>query len=270
VIDPKTYEKALRAARNVARSSGRAAVGLGLLANTTGCLSSGSPGVSVEADAAADAALSDAASEVISDVVDAVMADLAMDSTGLAETTEGDAVKVDAVITDATEPDATEPDAVIADATEPDATEPDAAIADAVNEDVLAEVIEGDGTSTVIADPCVCLTPTDLACTGWETTDAECKVDEDCAEMTWEGSDTQCGDEGFCQIGTCGTEEEPFSQFICYEGMCSEGEGFGECCEAAYNNEDCANKGAIPGCTPWGPPAPGAYDGLTLADYGLA
>ena len=84
MIDPKTYEKALRAARNVARSSGRAAVGLGLLANTTGCLGSDSTGGTAPGDA--DAALSDATADAVSDIVDAVMADLAMDTTTTPET----------------------------------------------------------------------------------------------------------------------------------------------------------------------------------------
>ncbi len=262
MIDPKTYEKALRAARNVARTSGRAAVGLGLLANTSGCLSSDSTGASTNADQ--DAAVADAAADAVSDIVDAVMADLAMDTAVSSETTTGDAAEPDAVLVDATQTDAQMPDAAVA-----DATEPDAAITDADPGDVLTEVIEGDGTSTGIADPCVCLTPTDMACTGWETTEMPCTTDEECADMTWEGSDTECSDQGFCQIGTCSTEDEPFSGLVCYEGVCSEGEGFGECCEAAYNNEACM-QGPIPGCTPWGPPAPGAYDGLTLADYGLA
>jgi hypothetical protein len=109
-----------------------------------------------------------------------------------------------------------------------------------------------------------------MACTGWNSTEAECKADEDCATINWEGNDTQCGDDGLCQISTCETEEAPFSGLVCYEGVCSEPEGFGECCEAAYENVDCMANGTIPGCSPWGPPAPGAYDGLTLADFGLA
>ena len=262
MIDPKTYEKALRAARNVARSSGRAAVGLGLLANTSGCLTSDTSG-GAEADAVADAALSDAAADVVSDVVDAVMADLAMDTSTPPETTTSDAT-----VADAPTEDVGSPDASIADATTSDAGTADAAITDASPGDVLTEVIEGDGTSTVIADPCVCLTPTDLACTGWEKTDYECTTEEDCSQIDWQGSDTQCNDAGFCEIGSCVSEDEEFSGLVCYEGVCSAGEGFGECCEAAYNNEECM-MGAIPGCTPWGPPAPGAYDGLTLADYGL-
>lgn len=261
MIDPKTYERALRAARNVARSSGRAAVGLGLLANTSGCLSSDSTGSS-DGDASADAALMDAAADAVGGVVDAVMADLAMDSTTATDTTQSDAVMVDDAEVDAVMVDVSEADAVMVDATEPDAA----------TTDVLAEVVQGDGTSTDIAvsTPCVCLTPTDMACTGWETTEYECKVDEDCADINWEGNDTRCGDGGLCQIGLCESEEQPFSGLVCYEGLCSEPEGFGECCEAAYASEACAAKGSIPGCSPWGPPAPGAYDGLTLADFGLA
>ena len=275
MIDPKTYEKALRAARNVARSSGRAAVGLGLLANTTGCLSSETNGAS-QSEVAADAALMDAVADAGGSVVDAVMADLAMDSAPPSDTVESDATLGDATLADATEPDATEPDAVVVDATKPDAvvadaTKPDV-MTDATSEDVLAEVVEGDGTSTDIATEtaCVCLTPTDMACTGWETTNDECKTDQDCAGNNWEGNDTQCGEDGLCQIGTCESEDQPFSGLVCYEGVCSEAEGFGECCEAAYENADCMENGPIPGCSPWGPPAPGAYDGLTLADFGLA
>ena len=267
MIDPKTYEKALRAARNVARSSGRAAVGLGLLANTTGCLGSDSTGGGSVGEA--DAALTDATADAVSDIVDAVLADLAMDTATPPETTTSDATVTDAVMVDAPMADVGSPDASIVDATEPDAGTSDAAITDATAGDVLTEVIEGDGTSTVIADPCVCLTPTDLACTGWEKTDYECTTDGDCTQIDWQGSDTQCNDAGFCEIGSCVSEDEEFSGLVCYEGVCSAGEGWGECCEAAYDNEECM-MGAIPGCTPWGPPAPGAYDGLTLADYGLA
>ena len=95
MIDPKTYEKALRAARNVARSSGRAAVGLGLLANTTGCLGSDT----TNGTETADAALADATSDAVSDIVDAVMADLFVDT----------AAPADSTVSDASEPDAAGP-----------------------------------------------------------------------------------------------------------------------------------------------------------------
>ena len=279
MIDPKTYEMALRAARNVARSSGRAAVGLSLLANTTGCLSSETTGA---ADAAGevDAALLDAATDAIGGVVDAVMADLAMDSGATPDTVETDATTSDATVADATTPDATvvdatksdatTPDATVADATKPDATVADATKPDVTSEDVLTEVIEGDGTSTDIAMFCECLTPTDMACTGWNDTDTECKSDADCGALDWQGNDSQCGDAGLCQLASCATDDEPFTDLVCFGGMCNEPEGFGECCEAAYADETCMGQGAIPGCSPWGPPAPDAYDGLTLADFGLA
>ncbi len=265
MIDPKTYERALRAARNVARSSGRAAVGLGLIANTTGCLSSSGSSTAGE-DVAADAALEDAASDASSDIIDAVLADLAADSAVVADAASTVDATWDAGPGDTSEPDAAAPDATLADA-EPT----DGGGAGDASPDVLTEVIEGDGTSTDVAQLCECLTPTDLACTGWETTSVACTTDEDCADIDWQGSDSQCGDDGMCQLGLCEHEDQPFSGLICFQGVCNEPEGFGECCEAAWNDPACAEQQMpIPGCTPWGPPAPGAYDGLTLADYGLA
>jgi hypothetical protein len=242
MIDPKTYEKALRAARNVARTSTRAAVGLGMLTTTGGCLSDTGGVSELSEDAVQDTLLSDGLGDVVAEIVDAVMADIF------------DAALPDAVVVDMVTP----PDAVVVDmVTPPDATE-----------DVLAEVIAGDAdVSTDVAASCNCLMPTELACTGWQEYGGECKADEDCDGNSWEGSDMKCGEAGTCQIAVCDYEDA--FDLVCQGDVCHQPEGWGPCCDAAYESEACMMGGAIPGCTPWGPPAPSAYDGLTLADFGL-
>jgi hypothetical protein len=277
MIDPKTYEKALRAARNVARTSTRAAVGLGMLTTTGGCLSdTGGVGES-SGDAVQDTLLSDGSGDVVAEIVDAVMADIFTDAVPPPDGQLVDAITPpDAVMADGDTP----PDAVMADGdTPPDAvmadgdTPPDAVMADMITppdatEDVLTEVIASDAdVSTDVAASCNCLMPTELACTGWEEYGSECKADEDCDGNSWGGSDMKCGEAGTCQIAVCDYEDA--FDLVCQGEICHEPEGWGPCCNAAYESEACMMGGAIPGCTPWGPPAPSAYDGLTLADFGI-
>jgi hypothetical protein len=286
MIDPKTYEKALRAARNVARTSTRAAVGLGMLTTTGGCLSDTGGVGELSEDAVQDTLLSDGLGDVVAEIVDAVMADIfdaALPDTVVVDmVTPPDALVVDMV----TPPDAlvvdmvTPPDGELVDmVTPPDAlvvdmvTPPDGELVDMVTppdatEDVLAEVIAGDAdVSTDVAASCNCLMPTELACTGWQEYGGECKADEDCDSNSWDGSDMKCGEAGTCQIATCDYEDA--FDLVCQGDVCHQPEGWGPCCDAAYESEACMMGGAIPGCTPWGPPAPSAYDGLTLADFGL-
>ena len=278
MIDPKTYNKAMRAARNVARSSARAAVGLGLLTGASACDSASEGAASADqgVDVAGDAAISGDGGIKTADVLDSELMETAGGDLSDGGPAEDLGVTDDGIpLQDAgpakdleTGPvDAGAMDTAVAD----DAVDAGSDIvADAPATDVLVEVMEEMDTSTDVGSSCSCLMPTEYACTGWEElVGSKCETDAECAENSWDGADVICNDSGVCAMGLCDLSDKELFGLVCSDGLCHEGEGWGPCCEAAMVNEDC-NMGIVPGCTPWGPPAPSAYDGLTLADFGLA
>lgn len=129
----------------------------------------------------------------------------------------------------------------------------------------------------------------------WQPNGTECTVHSDCnvpevlgtCEVTgtpcnW--GDQACPDGELCEDYEQAKEVylnpetgEPYefnTELKCMDGMCHEGDSFSAaaqaCCGWGGGEEEslpwCDELAApMPGCTPWGPPAPPAHDGTTLA-----
>lgn len=112
-----------------------------------------------------------------------------------------------------------------------------------------------------------CLFPTGNACTAnFQPTGATCETAADCAD--WTGADMVCTADGKCEMYTCEAGAE-----VCYDGSCHAGQGHQDetlskladtCCIEIWESPD-PPLGAVPGCTPWGPPAPPIDRGYRLS-----
>ena len=284
---PTTHDQALRAALQVARGNRRhtaaAVTGLVMLG---GCGGDGDPinntpddpdtsTVNDASSTAGDAqALVDSLDEAAQDALQAEV-----------EATEDASAAPEEVTEDAGTADA----AVVADAAMPeDVTEAhdSVMIGDAVTaDDTTAEgdaESEGDAADVV---ECIngCWQPNGKTCTEHmdcavlEDTIGACSVSGDECVQDW-----QCPEGEVCEGGeqaispnidpVTGELYEFSSGVACFDGMCHEGDQISAAAQAccSFGGEDqlpwCENLEAPPGgCTPWGPPAPPAHDGSTLA-----
>ncbi len=251
--DPKTHERALRAALQVARGNRKqTAAALTGVAMLTGCGGGGgatgdttddsSP--TVEADGATGTA-----TDAVQGLLDAMDAAASQD-TGPAATGE--------ILSTGGEDDA---------------------VSSPV--DASPDPMDGD-----IVLPCIdsCWQPNDTMC----TIHTDCNTPEvlgtcevTAAPCNW--SDQVCPDEQMCEgyepprevyvDPDTGELHEFSSELKCIDGMCHEGDAISEaaqaCCgfSGTEDNLPWCDEMAAPmaGCTPWGPPAPPVHDGTTLA-----
>ncbi|MDP6943404.1 MAG: hypothetical protein QF464_04580 [Myxococcota bacterium] len=265
--EPRTHERALRAALQVARGNRKQAASVVTgVAMLTGCSSDAGEG---DHHIAGDATTQDSASTTAEDAVQALLD--AMDAAAA-----GDAAT-------APQPDA-DPIADASGQTGDDATTLEVwdAAAGHSGDDAASQA----GEDTAATADCIdsCWQPTETAC----TTHTDCNMPEvpgACATTgeTCNYSDMLCPDEQACEgyeppkevyvDPETGEPDEYNSGLECIDGMCHEGDQFSAAAQACCGFDPieplpwCEGIGApIPGCTPWGPPAPPAFDGTTLAE----
>jgi len=280
--DPKTHQRALRAALQVARGNRRqTAAALTGVVMLTGC--SDDPG---------------ATNGQTGDTVSAA------DSGGH---TAGDAVQALIDALDA----AADPGPVTGDATDGASSAPDATQGDSTASSAPDGAEEKDVDDQNSVD-----THDSTASSAPDGADEQDSVDNDdilaCIDSCWQSNDTMCTAHADCNVpevlGLCevngapcnwgdkacpdgevcegyeapkevyldpstGEPSEWNSGLECIDGVCHEGDQFSlaaqACCSGGLEGEDlpwCEGMGGpMPGCTPWGPPAPPAFDGMTLA-----
>lgn len=287
-----THDQALRAALQVARGNRRqtaaAVTGLVMLGGCGDSAESTNTGPD-ETDAAVtvDDASTSGDAEALVDALDMAAED-ALEAEVQATEDAVEATEADAGTTEAADVESDDA-ATMADATAAE----DAAGTDAV-EGMHDGVQAGDDASTADAESeadtadvveCIngCWQPNGKTCTEHmdcavlEDTIGACSASGDECVQDW-----QCPEGEVCEGGeqaispnidpVTGELYEYSSGVACFDGMCHEGDQISAAAQAccSFGGEDqlpwCDNLEApLGGCTPWGPPAPPAYDGTTLA-----
>lgn len=99
-------------------------------------------------------------------------------------------------------------------------------------------------------------------------TEFACNEDDSCTGLGLHCIDDQCwaGQFSSVPVGVSCSEEEPCEVGFCQGGVCLESNRVGHetmdlCCQKHFR----VYQFALAGCTPWGPPAPPAYDGSRLS-----
>lgn len=287
MIDPKTYGKAMRAAASVVRGSRKTAGALTTVALLTAgpaCLTDTKPGAmsqDVDGGIVADLGGADMAT------VDGIVQDL-LDALFDQGTPDGlpDGVTVDAAPGELPVADVA-PDGSASDVAVTDGSPSDVAVSDGASQDVTVSDIppwdEGTAVDTAVSDPGTlpdlvdddwvatdmaggdgsnvhfCLVSNGEPCDGWWDSKTVCSDEVPCQEFQWEFSDIACID-GTCQTATCEGASACIAD-VCHEGDLQNEEAM-ECCQLAYQDPNA--QWPIPGCNPWGPPAPPRWDGRRL------
>jgi hypothetical protein len=281
---PMTHDQALRAALQVARGNRRqtaaAATGLIMLG---GCGdvsdTTNSPDDVVDS---ADVASTSGDAEALVDALDMAAEDALgaeVQATEDTSTAPEPDVATDASATETADVESVDA-AGLADAA---ATEDTTAMHDGMtaSDDGVEGDAEGEADAAV---ECIdgCWQPNGTAC----TEHMDCAVLEDViGACTASGEecvqDWQCLEGEVCEGGAqaispnldpeTGELYEFSSGVACFDGMCHEGAQISAAAQAccSFGGEEqlpwCDEQAILGGCTPWGPPAPPAYDGTTLA-----
>lgn len=157
------------------------------------------------------------------------------------------------------------PDAQVVDAGPADVGPVEPEDAGPIEEDIA--VTDTGSTADPVAAEGTCLFPTGKDCLAeLQDTGIPCEGNADCSD--WTGADTVCTD-GKCERFMCDDAAE-----VCYSASCHAGQGHTDpelaakadaCCIEIWESPE-PPTGAVPGCTPWGPPAPPEDRGYRLAE----
>ena len=284
VRKPTTHDQALRAALQVARGNRRhtaaAVTGLVMLG---GCGGDGDPidntPYDPDASTVTDASSTAGDAQALVDSLDEAAQDALQAEV---EATEDASAAPEEVTEDAGTVEPTDASVVADAAMTDDATETDASAA--MGDAMTAEDTSSEGDDADVVE-CIngCWQPNGKTCTEHmdcavlEDTIGACSVSGDECVQDW-----QCPEGEVCEGGeqaispnidpVTGELYEFSSGVACFDGMCHEGDQISAAAQAccSFGGEDqlpwCENLEApLGGCTPWGPPAPPAHDGSTLA-----